>query len=205
MEENLSNIIHKLYDEFIELKNRMVGMDVLNSDSTDKSLIHAETFGTEKILLSISTHDYETMDVDLYVDIISLYNLGFKHFDTDIKFTSIIGSLFWLELGEKELSYLKRRICKQSELYAHSLYLSLHDYLGIYFTDSFLSSFYLLNSKCMVKYHSDDEILLKIRAIKRDSLSSTFDDLLVKLYLDDSMAFSSEKEKYQIDEFLLEL
>ena len=93
------DLINKLYDEFIELKHRMIAMGNF-IDSDTKDLTHVDTCGTDNIVISISTENIDSDRYELYLDIVELYKLGYDFIDTDKDFYRINVSTFFFNLEE---------------------------------------------------------------------------------------------------------
>lgn len=178
---SISELIDSLYKDFIDLKERILTMDL--ADDTDKSLIASETLGTDNIVLSISTYDFTTEYIELYVDIISLYNLGYTSFETNIKFDNIDFSVFILSLNEDKLLYLNRRM--QNILsYTGEMYLSLNELLDITLDKSFIDNLSLVTC-AYSEYHYNmyNKMSISIRDYSLQKMSNGVYDIKLRLYL----------------------
>ena len=178
---SISELIDSLYKDFIDLKERILTMDL--ADDTDKSLIASETLGTDNIVLSISTYDFTTDYIELYVDIISLYNLGYNSFETNIKFDKIDFSVFILNLNEDKLLYLNRRM--QNILsYTGEMYLSLNELLDITLDKSFIDNLSLVTC-AYSEYHYNmyNKMSISIRDYNLQKMSNGVYDIKLRLYL----------------------
>lgn len=136
------DLINKLYDEFIELKERTIAMDRLG-DSESKELIHGDTCGTDKIVVSISTNDIDSEVYELYLDIVELHKLGYDIIDTDKYFDRINISTFFFNLEEEYLSYFHRRL-RYAIVHYHHFDLSLYKLLSVKFSKCVIERIRLL-------------------------------------------------------------
>lgn len=187
------DLINKLYDEFIELKHRMIAMGNF-IDSDTKDLTHVDTCGTDNIVISISTENIDSDRYELYLDIVELYKLGYDFIDTDKDFYRINVSTFFFNLEDESLSYFNRRL-RYAIVKSDYLTLSLNNLLSIKFSKGIIHKInvleYMLNN---YNYSFVNHLSYKIYSSKKKLLDSDF-DLKVVLYLSFN-AFSENKFEF---------
>lgn len=187
------DLINKLYDEFIELKHRMIAMGNF-IDSDTKDLTHVDTCGTDNIVISISTENIDSDRYELYLDIVELYKLGYDFIDTDKDFYRINVSTFFFNLEDESLSYFNRRL-RYAIVKSDYLTLSLNNLLSIKFSKGIIHKInvleYMLNN---YNYSFVNHLSYKIYSSRKKLLDSDF-DLKVVLYLSFN-AFSENKFEF---------
>lgn len=118
-------VIDKLYNEFIDRKNRFLMLNVL-----DEEILCTYELETGNAVMSISCTNVFSNEYTLYLDLISLLKLGYKNIDWDKVFDKVVIIIDYLKFDDNQRNYILNKFDKCDE----SFVLSLKSLLDIEFS-----------------------------------------------------------------------